>query len=174
MAGIFILILLFFTLYFVLTRRIFVKIIKDEYFKIEIHLPLLAIHLITQKSDKKEKPKSTKIGFIGYFRIITDAIDRLSEYEIYLERVSLPIKREGFSYSTFLLPIGQETIIYSAVTYLKAKVKKLIIKDNAISLSPDVENLHFYLTVKLRLYHFISIALFIFRRIKQERLKNKE
>ena len=173
MAGIFILILLFFTLYFVLTRIIFVKIIKDEYFKIEIHLPLLAIHLITQKSDKKDPPKSTKISFFGYFRIITDAIDRLSEYEIYLDRVSLPIKREGFSYSTFLLPIGQETLIYSAIAYLEAKVKKLIIKDNAITLSPDVENMHFHLTVKLRLYHFIYIALFIYHRIKQERLKSK-
>ena len=47
-----------FLILFVLSRTVWVRIIKEEQFRVELHLPLIAVHLIDDK--KKEKDNYTK------------------------------------------------------------------------------------------------------------------
>ena len=81
MAGIFILILLSFALFYFLTRTIWVRIIKDENFKIEIHLPLLSLHFTNESRKKSNKKTCRKINFIDYYRIITDIVEKTKNSE---------------------------------------------------------------------------------------------
>ena len=169
MAGIFILILLSFALFYFLTRTIWVRIIKDENFKIEIHLPLLSLHFTNESRKKSNKKTGRKINFIDYYRIITDIVEKTKNCDVVIDRITLPIKPEKFSTSTLLLPMGQRALICSVVTYLGSKIRSLTVQDNAITLSPDIQKLHFYLTVKLRLFQMIYTILFIRSRLKHEK-----
>ena len=161
MAGIFILILLSFALFYFLTRTVWIRIIKDENFKIEIHLPLLSLNFTNISSKKSNKKTGSKINFINYFRIITDIIEKTKNCDLVINRITLPIKPEKFSTSTLLLPMGQRALICSVVTYLGSQTRSLTVQDNAITLSPDIQKLHFYLTVKLRLFQMIYTILFM-------------
>ena len=174
MAGIFVLTLLSFLLFYLLTRICWVRIIKSEGFKIEIHLPILSLHLINKSGDKENPKNKEKISFFGYFRIITDIIEKLYDCDLVIDRITLPVKSEGFSTTALLLPIGQRALVCSLVAYIGGKIKSLSVQDNAITLSPDIQNIHFNLTVKIRLFKLIYTFLFLRHRLKQENTRVKD
>lgn len=171
MAGIIIFLLISFLLFFILTRKVWVTIIKDKTLKVEIHLPIFALHL-TKSNDGDKRKKSDmneKISYLGYFRIITCVVARLKKTEIIVKKVILPVKTEDFDKSALIRPLRQHAFICAFVAYLRTKTEKLTLEDNAIILSPDTDVLHCYVTLKLRLYEFIHGLLAVMHSIFEEK-----
>ena len=163
MAEVQIILIFSFLCFFILTRVVWIRIIKRDLLKIEIHLPLLAIHLIFPKSEKNKKKETEKISARAYLKIIADTLRRVWDCEINIKEIALPCKTDSFSGLTLVKPFGYQGLIYAVVAYLKTKAKHLTLEDNAIISSPDVTESQYYLTVKLRLYKLIY-ALLTFRR----------
>ena len=162
MAEVQIILIFSFLCFFILTRVVWVRIIKREVLKIEIHLPLLAIHLIFPK--KKPKNKETeKLSARAYLKIIAATLKSVLDCDIVIKEINLPCKTNSFSELTLVKPFGYQGLIYAAIAYLKTKAKHLTLEDNAIISSPDVTEAQYYVTVKLRLFKLIH-ALLTFRR----------
>ena len=163
MAEVQIILIFSFLCFFILTRVIWVRIIKRDLLKIEIHLPLLVIHLVFPKKEKTKKKETEKISARAYLKIVTNVIRKVWDCEINIKEISLPCKTDSFSGLTLVKPFGYQGLIYAVVAYLKTKAKHLTLEDNAIISSPDVTEAQYYLTVKLRLFKLIY-ALLTFRR----------
>ena len=162
MAEVQIGLILIFLFFFVLTRRVWVRIIKEKVLRIEIHLPLLALYLYGDKNKKKKK-ETEKLSARAYIRIIAGTLKRTKNCEVEIKKVVLPCKVDSFGTMTLVKPFGYQGVIYAAVAYLKTKAKELTLCNNAIISSPDVTETQFYVTVKLRLFELIY-ALLTFRR----------
>lgn len=162
-----------FLILFVITRTVWVRIIKEECFKIELHLPLWAIKLSFPKEDDKKKSKgkakTDKISARAYIRIFGNALERLRRSKVVIKRVLLPMKVGDFSGMTLVTPFAYQGLIYATIAYLRTKTEKLTILDNAIISSPDSKEIQFYLTVKLRLYQLIYAILTVKRGIDEEK-----
>ena len=176
MAGVLIVIILSFLFFFILTRKVWVRVIKEENFRLQFHLPLLSLHLTKRKkqeSDKKDQSSKskTRLGIRSYFRIVTSTLDHVENCEITVKQVILPCKTGNFSASTLVSPFGYQGLIYTVIAYLKTKTKNLVLEDNAIISSPDVTETQFYLTVKLRLYQLIYALLTLKIGINKEERK---
>lgn len=176
MAWVLIFLLFLFLIFYISTQIVWVKIIKEKELKLEIHLPILAIHLIKSKDsgDNKKKDKKANVNpsLSGYLRITTDSINQLNNAKIEINRILLPISTEDFNKSAILRPLRQHILICSLIAYIRTKSKKFILEDNAIILSPDVDVIHLQLTLKLRLYQLIQGLLSIRRSICEERKRN--
>ena len=177
MAWVLIFLLILFLLFYFLTQIVWVRIIKGEGFKVEIHLPIFAIHLIKSddNGDNKEKPSKEKDKplFFGYIRIITGIVDRIKNAKIEVKKIILPVKGEDFDKSAILRPLRQHALICAFIAYLRTKTENLKVEDNAITLSPDVNVLHCYVTIKLRLYQLIHGLLSLRHSINEERKRTK-
>ena len=167
-----------FLILFVLSRTVWLRIIKDDKFSIELHLPLLAVCL-TQKDEDKEKRRKSKeerkkeqtekISPRAYIRIFGDTINRIKKSTIIVKRVVLPLNLRDFNAFTLLSPFAYQGFIYSIIAYLKTKTDRLILEDNAVISSPDVKKIQFYVTVKLRLYQLIYALLTFKRGVEEEK-----
>ena len=158
---------------FVITRTVWVRIIKEECFKIELHLPLWALKLSFPKDDKKKKSKGKEktdnISARAYLRIFGNTLERLRRSKVIIKKVTLPMKDNDFSSMTLVTPFAYQGLIYAAIAYLRTKTEKLTIFDNAVTSSPDTQEIQFYLTVKLRLYQLIYAILTVKRGIDEEK-----
>ncbi len=164
MAEVQIFLILLFLIFFVLTRVVWVRIIKKEVLRIEFHLPLLALYLIGDKDKKKKKKKETeKLSTRAYIRVIAGTLARVRECEVNVKEITLPYKADSFSGFTLVKPFGYQGLIYAVIAYLQTKAKKITLEDNAIISSPGITETHYYFTVKLRLFQLIY-ALLTFRR----------
>ena len=170
----FILLLVCFCLFYYLTRFVWVKIIKDEQFKVEIHLPIFAVHLVKKDDQGDDTDKKDNPMFFGYIRIITGAVSRLKQAIIEIDKIKLPINNKDFEKASILKPMRQSAYVYAFVAYMRTKAKKLILSDNAITLSPDVNALQCYVTVKLRLYQLIYALISIMHSIYEEKSKRRK
>jgi hypothetical protein len=166
MAEVQIILILSFLCFFVLTRVVWVRIIKREVQKIEIHLPLLAIHLSFPKGKRKKKKKSSARA---YLKIISKTIESVWDCEVNIKEIALPYKSEDFSGFTLVKPFGYQGLVYAAIAYLKTRARHIILEDNAIISSPDISGLHCYLTVKLPLLKLIYALIIIRRDIEKEK-----
>lgn len=169
MAGVQIVLIFSFLYFFILTRVVWVRIIKKEVLKIEIHLPLLAIHLIFPKNKRSTSKKSEKISARAYIRIISETIKRVWDCRIEIKEVALPCKTDLFNGLTLVRPFGYQGLIYAVIAYMKTKAKDLTLNDNAIISSPDVTEVQYYVTVKLRLFKLIYAILTFMRGVYQEK-----
>ena len=177
MVWLFVILLLFFALFYILTRVVWVRIIKGEKFKVEIHLPIFAIHLIKKddNGDNKKKPikEKNKPLFFGYLRIITGVVARIKNASILVNSIILPVKTDNFDKSAILRPLRQQALLCAFIAYLRTKTEKLTLSDNAIILSPDVDVIHCYVTIKLRLYELIHGLLSVWHSINEEKERTK-
>lgn len=176
MAGLFIFLLLSFLLFYILTRVTWVRIIKGESFKAEIHLPIFSIHLIKRDDNgdnKKKTSEKDKPLFFGYIRIITGVVARMKNAKIEVKKILLPVNTEDFDKSAILRPLRQHALICAFIAYLRTKTEKLTLDDNAITLSPDIDVLHCYVTIKLRLYQLIHGLLSVRHSIYEEKKRTK-
>ena len=175
MAGILILLLISFVLFFLLTRIVWVRIIKGNSFKIEIHLPILAIHLIKRNSDKDKKSNinDTNLSFLGYIRILTHIANKIQGAKISVKAIALPIKSKDFDKTAILRPLRQQVLLYGIIAYLRTKTEKLTLEDNAIILSPDIDVLHCYVTLKIRLYKLIYGFIAITQAMRDEKKRRR-
>ena len=164
MAEVQIVFILLFLFFFILTRMVWVKVIKRDRLRIEIHLPLLALILTDKKQEEKKKRKETdKLSARAYIRVIAGTLARVKECELNIREVTLPCKTNTFNGFTLVKPFGYQGLIYAVIAYLQTKAKSLTLDDNAIISSPDVTAIQYYVTVKLRLFQLIY-ALLAFRR----------
>ncbi len=170
MAGVQIGLILSFLLFFILTRRVWVRIIKEDVLRIEMHLPLLALYLYGDKDKKKKKKKETdKLSTRAYIRIIAGTLRRVRRCEVAVKKITLPCKADSFGTMTLVKPFGYQGLIYAIIAYLKTKAHKLILEDNAITSSPDITEAQYYFTVKLRLYELIYAVLTFRRGVYEEK-----
>ena len=166
MAEVQIGLILIFLFFFILTRRVWVRVIKDGILRIEIHLPLLALYLYDSKrksKSKKSKKESDQLSARAYIRVIAGTLRRVKDCDVHIKRIILPLKSDKFNAMSLVAPFGYQGLIYTVITYLKSKAKKLTLSDNAIISSSDVTDAQFYVTFKLRLFELVY-ALLTFRR----------
>ena len=174
MAGVLIGLIISFVLFFILTRRIFVRVIKEKDLIIQLHLPLLALHLKSEgKDNQRKKSKSTerrtqKPGVPAYIKLITEILSRVKGCGVVVKRVVLPCNAENFGSLTLVNPFAYQGLIYAAIAYLRTKIVDIELEDNAIISSPDVKEIQFYLTVKMRLFNLIYTLLTLRKRLKMK------
>jgi hypothetical protein len=172
MAGVLIGTILSFLLFFIFTRTVWVRVIKEELTRVEIHLPLLALKLKFGKDKQGGKDrKKSKLGARSYIKIISAALSRIYSCELVIKRVALPCKINSFGAATLISPFGYQGLVYAVIAYLKTKIQRLAIEDNAIISSPDISETQFYFTVKLRLYQLLYTLMTIRRGVKEEKLR---
>ena len=160
MAGIIIVILLLFLLFFILTRRVWVKFVSEEELTIEIHMPIFSLQINNNGKNKKGKKSSDeKLSYLAYLRIISAVVDTIKTSRIEIKKISIPINNEIDSPGWFIKPVGYQYGLFSFIAYLRTKTEKITIEDNAFILSPDIDKIHFHLTVKSRIYEVIHAAL---------------
>lgn len=172
MAEVQIGLILSFLFLFILTRTVWVRVIKEERFRIELHLPLLALFLVNEEKDNKKQKKSKetdKLSARAYIRAIAGALARVKKCEVIIKRVVLPCKIEEFNGFSLVKPFGYQGLIYSLIAYLETKTQRLTLEDNAIISSPDIRNTQFYVTVKLSLFNLIFGLLALRRGINEEK-----
>ena len=167
MAQAQIMLIIGFILLFWLTRIVWVRIIKEDRLVIELHLPLLAVSLSIKK--EKNKKKNKKLSAFGYFRIIIKTISHIKRCKVEVRRIGLPIKDTAFGSLSLVKPFGYQGVIYTLLAYLKTEADKLILFDNAVISSPDIRELQFHITFKLRLFQLIYALTTIKRGIDKEK-----
>lgn len=168
MAEVQICIILSFLLFFILTRVVWLRIIKEEILIIEIHLPLLAFLLyFTEDKKKKRKKETDRLSTRAYVRIVAGTLKRVKDCRLEVKKILLPCKIDSFSTTTLITPFAYQGLVYAIIAYLKTQASGVILFDNAIISSPDVTETQYYFTVKLRLFKLIY-AYLTFRRGMQE------
>ena len=178
MVGVLISLLISFLLFFILTRIVWVRIIKDENFKVEIHLPIFAVFLINRKDSgdktRKTKDKKEKFSYRAYVRLITGIVARIKTADIVVKKIVIPIKTDEFDKATLITPLRQHALLCAFIAYLRTKTQNLILEDNAFTLSPDVNALQCYVTVKLRLFRLIYGLLSVMHGIYEEKKRARK
>ena len=169
MAGVLIGFILSFLFFFILTRKIWVRVIKENRLRIEIHLPLLALCLQARKERKADRGEGA-LGARSYIRVIAGVLSKIGDCELLIKRIALPCRTEKFGALTLVSPFGYQGLVYTFIAYLKTKTKRLAIEDNAIISSPDIKEAQFYITARLYLFQFIR-ALMTFKRGVDEEKK---
>ena len=172
MAGVQIALILLFLLFFILSREVWVRVIKEKKLNIEIHLPLLAIHLSSKENDKKKKDGS-KISGKAYIGIIKNVIRKIQDCKVVIERINLPMDISSFGSSTLVKPFAYQGVIYALIAYLKTKIHNIKLNNNAITSSPDINEARFYITVKLKLFQLIYALLTFRQGVKEEKRARK-
>lgn len=176
MAEVQIGLILTFLIFFVMTRTVFVHIINDGNFRIEVHLPLLALCLSESAKEQEKDNAEEKLSARSYVKIASRTLEKIKSCEVYVNGITLPCRTDSFDGFTFVRPFGYQFIIYSLIAYFKTKVRRLVLSDNAVISSPNVDKTQFNITFKLGLFHLIRAALSIKHSIekekKEKRLKN--
>ena len=171
MAKAQIMLIICFLIFFYLTRIVWVRIIKENHLVIELHLPLLALCLsFKNKRGNKNKKASTK----KYINILSKFLSHIKYCYFEIDRITLPMNRDKFNAFSLIKPYGYQGLLYAIIAYVKTKSSGLIIKDNAIISSPDVSEIQFFITIKLRLFQLIYALLTVKSGInkKAKRIKN--
>lgn len=170
MVGISIFLLLSFCLFIILTRRIWIKIEKENDLELEIHFPILAICLTKSKARNatNTRIKRRTPTLSDYPRIISALSQLLAFSELEISKFKLPLTDNTakiYKYHTFF---------YYAVAYLKEKTKKLTISTDGLILSPDVKRFSFDLTLKTELYRLLLCGIRLSKGIIKEKIKGNK
>ncbi len=173
MAGVLIGLILLFLLFFILTRRVWLRVINDGVLRIQLHLPLLSLHL-TDEGKEKNKKSGKGLSARAYLRVIAGTLDRVRVCEVQIDKIALPYKIDSFSGFTLVRPFGLQGIVYALIAYLKTKTKRLSVSHNAIISSPDITKAQYYITARLRLYQLINALLTLWRGINEEKKRAEE
>ena len=174
MAVIFIFIIIFFLLFYILTRVIWVRIISEDRIIIELHLPILSLKISNDPDGGNNKEKDSKkkmLSKAATIRIISAVIKRVKSSKIEIKRIVIPFDNQKLVKGNFFGPIGYQYAIFGVVAYFSTKTEKLTIENNAIILSPDIKKTQFYVTVKPRMYEFLS-ALITYKIQHYKEIKN--
>ncbi len=171
MAGIQIGLVLLFLLFYILTRTVWIKIIKEEKLTIEVHLPLLALCLTANEKNNKRKKKKGKLNVQACIKAVSGMFALIPELEVYIEKVHLPCRADFFGPMTLVNPFAYQGFLYAGIAYLKTKAKRLVLSDNAIISSPDITEAHYYVTVKSTLFHIIFAILAVIGGIFKQKMQ---
>ena len=170
MAGIGIFLCLVSAVLFIFTRQTFIKVKKSDLLKIEIHFPILALHLTERKGEKKKK-KTRKRNYSAIYKIIHDAADTLDGCEVLIKSIEIPIKNNVGDIGAFTKPFIYQSVIYSLLAYIDTKVQKLTLCNGAVTSTDKASSFSFDILVKGRLYKLLYTLLLIYRRTKKVETK---
>nr|MBE6545423.1 hypothetical protein [Oscillospiraceae bacterium] len=176
MAGISVLMILSFIIFFSLTRESMVKIIKKDRLRIEVHLQIIA-YIWTKKdnSDNANKSKRKKRFSKEKRDRIIAAIRRvIRKGEVRVNRLALPYDEGNFDKASVLRPVRYRILAYTLIAYLSTKTNRLTLRDDAIILSPDIDNLQYELTVKCRQYELLYALWTLYIGILKEKRQVKK
>lgn len=173
MVGISVLLLLSFCIIFIFTRTVWIKLIRSDGFKLELHMPIVAVEI--SKGQEKTPDEKRRNGGKGYnlqaseyLRIISSLIKIIEHSRVEVTKIAVSSSSTEKIYIFF-------PFIYSFLAYFRAKAKKITIKDDAIVLSPDGHSFLLEFTVKTELYRFLfSIVTLYFDIMKEKRRKGEK
>lgn len=170
MAGILISMLIIMLILFISTRIIWIYVIKNDGFLLEIHLPVIAIQL--KKNERGNTKAKKRKKTLQQYRMVAGPILKLiKSSEIIINRIEFPPQKGELSNSTFTRPYRYQGAFFALYVYLKSKSEKLTLRDDAIVLSSDSSALLYDLTFKLRLYQLIFTVISIVYGNVKEKLK---
>jgi hypothetical protein len=170
MPQVLILLCLLTAVLFILTRRIFIKIKKEDGLKIEIHLPIFALCLTERRGARKEKKKKSARSqdYLAIFRLIGDAADTLKNCRVTIKRIELPLKGDANDFGAFTTPIIYQSFIYSLLAYIDTKVQKLTLYSGAVASSGRANSFYCDVTVEGRFFRLLYTAIFVYYRIRRD------
>ena len=153
------------TVLFIFTRKIFINVKKDDILKIEIHFPVFAL-LLTEKKEEKQK-SDKKPSYRNIVRLIREIPGKLSSCEVIIKSITLPIKSAPDSPGAFTKPFIVQSLIYSALAYIDAKVQKLTVYNGAVKSSAEARSFCCDITVKGRLFRLLTAAVTVYLRTRK-------
>ncbi len=171
MAVILIFLILSFTIAFIITRRVWIRVKNGENLRIELHLPILAL-ILTKKNkemDKKQNKKAKKLSAPTYISIIIKTLKRFDGCEVVVDKISPPQKDKSFKASTLTKPYGYQSLIYALIAYLETKVERITLKENAVAFVPDNPLFLCDITIKGRLFEIALGAFCLYKNIQKEK-----
>ena len=160
-----------FLVLYILNAPVMLNVKKDERLKIEIHFPILALHLTKSENDsKKSKGESSKsLSALTYISIISKTLKRFDECTLIIRRIVPPQRIKKFTYSTLVLPYGYQSLIYSLIAYLRTNMKSLVLLPGAVAFIPEGETFLLDLTLRGRLYRIAYGAFCLYKNIRKEK-----
>ena len=144
---IFILLILSFLLFFVITRKATIRLVKEENLRIECHMQIFAL-VISPKGRQRDKSQKKKTASR---RSILAALRRLikhSKVVIYKLHVPFAEIREN----SITAAVRRQILSAMIISYLETVAEKIYLSDNAIILSPDLSSLQYDISIESRLY----------------------
>ena len=144
---IFILLILSFLVFFIITRKATVRLIKEENLRIECHMQIFALVISPggRQRDKNRKKKAASR------RSILAALRRLIKHSnviIYKLHVPFAEIREN----SVTAAVRRRILSATVISYLETVAERIYLSDNAIILSPDLSSLQYDLSIESRLY----------------------
>lgn len=156
MAVIYIILSLLTAILFILTRKIRVGIEKREFLTIKIDLIFFTLSLFnTNKTKKKRRKSKADIKFI--YQKITNLLSRSK-----ISVLKLDLSPFGEAEAPGLVPLwlGNRTVSFAILAYLKGVSGKLHVSDDALDRSPDDPLIyHLILTAPMYLILYTSLAI---------------
>ena len=147
---IFILLILSFLVFFIITRKATVRLIKEEKLRIEFHMQIIALVISPegrQKGKGRKKKSTSHRGIIAALRRLI----RHSKVVIYKLHVPFAEIREN----TITAAVRRRILSATIISYLETIAGGIYLSDNAIILSPDLSSLQYDISIESRLYQII-------------------
>ena len=144
---IFILLILSFLVFFIITRKATVRLIKEEKLRIEFHMQIIALVISPegrQKGKGRKKKSTSHRGIIAALRRLI----RHSKVVIYKLHVPFAEIREN----SITAAVRRRILSATIISYLETMAERIYLSDNAIILSPDLSSLQYDLSIESRLY----------------------
>ena len=158
-----VLIILLFLAY-ILTRKVRVSITKEEKWRVELHFTLCKIRfdkLLNKNKSNKDKENDDDKRFKR--RLILHRIFKgLRHAELDVRKFNVPIYYcDTNPARAYLSQYKYHVLVAAVLSFLKSKVKKLTVRDNAITLCSDAQSDFLDVSIKARLFHTLSTLVLI-------------
>ena len=147
---IFILLILSFLIFFVITRKSTIRLIKEENLRIEFHMQIIAF-VISPRGRQREKGRKRKTSSRHYILAALRRLIRHSEVIIYKLQVPFAEVWEN----SIMAAVRRRILSATVISYLETMAEKIYLSDNAINLSPDLSTLQYDISIKTRLYQIL-------------------
>ena len=162
---------------FILTRTTVIRVVKQNEIIISLEFSLIKLEFIKDDNDQKVKPPDVNSeseispDFGEIFSLLTLLLRYLQKSTITVRHFTLPYKIcSGNMFSHF----GFKALMSAAIAYIESNVEKLIIHDNAFTLSSD-NRTKFDIDLKIMLFDLIVLIFkLIFKGIKIGRSKKAD
>ena len=150
MPVIFILLILSFLVFFIITRKATVRLIKEEKLRIEFHMQIIALVISPagrQRDKGRRKNTASRRNILAALR----GLIKHSNVIIYKLYVPFAEIREN----SITAAVRRRILSAMVISYLETVAERIYLADNAIILSPDLSSLQYDLSIESRLYQII-------------------
>ena len=159
---------------FALTRKTYVKIIKNDTLHVEIHFTIIALCFTKRKEEKEKDGNNRRENKKNYIRIFSKILEIVDHCEIEVNSLLIPQNEKTFSVSTTTAPYRYHALLSALIAYIATKAQKLTICDNAIRLIyDDSASLQFNITLKLFTHNLIRDLIIFLSKNRKSKLRKK-